>query len=89
MKTKRMYVMASCAAGWGRGVSLASAIREMVRYSRGYVNPKRMTLSRFLEAVDNQQITLHLYEEMPDGKFRDAGCLGDNYNTTKLFEEEA
>ncbi len=89
MKTKRMYVYASCAAGWARSNSLASAIREMVRYSRGYIDPKKMTLAEFLEAVDDQRITLHLYEEMPDGKFRDAGCLGDNYNTAKLFEEEA
>ena len=85
-KTTKVYVQAACPAGWARAEKFSDAIREMMRYSRGFIDPC-MTLSEFLKMIDEQQVGLTLLEETPDGKFKEVGILGDDFNTAKLIQE--
>lgn len=91
MEIKKVWVKASCAAGWSMGVKFSDAVRGMVRHSRGYVDPENMSLSEFLEQVDDQRISLMLVEQKVDEegrpKYPDFGCLGDNFNEAKVFSD--
>lgn len=85
-KTTKVYVQAACPTGWARAEKFSDAIREMMRHSRGFVEPE-MRLGKFLKMIDEQQVGLTLLEETPDGKFKEVGILGDDFNTAKLIQE--
>lgn len=97
MKVTNISVKAQCAAGWARESKFTDAVRAMIRHSRGCIDrsheidPDRMTLSEFLDAIDDQRISFTLFAPSgEDGKpSREIGCLGDRYNEAKIWEEEA
>ena len=79
-------VSAECAAGWGRGDTLPEALRRMIEYSRGFIDPRKTTLEKFIEMLDKQHIIVKLW--LPDPTDKDslvaAGYLGDEYNHAKI-----
>ena len=82
-------VSAECAAGWGRGDTLPEALRLMIQHSRGFIDPKKTTLEKFIEMIDDQSVTIKLWLPDPDeeGKLLVAGHLGDGYNHAKIGQE--
>lgn len=87
MQTKEVKVVAECAAGWGRGDTLPEALRNMIEFSRGYINPKKMTLAQFIEEVEKQGVKIRLQEER-GGELADVAFTGDKYNHAKILVED-
>ena len=83
MKTIATSILAQSIGGWARGDKITDAIKGMIHYSRGIVK-ENMTLGKFLDMIDNQEINLSI--EVKEGdKYKEIGSLGDNFNCAKLI----
>ncbi len=94
MKLTRILIKAQCAAGWARESKFTDAVRAMIKHSRGCldrdhdIDPDKMTLTEFLDAIDDQRITFSLQTGGQGQFFREIGCLGDSYNMAKIWKED-
>lgn len=79
-------VSAECAAGWGRAETLPEALRLMIEYSKGFIDPKKITLAKFIEMLDDQSISIKMWLPDPEeeGSLLPAAMLGDTYNHAKI-----
>lgn len=87
---EKLCVYAICCYGWGRGDTIAEALRNMYKYARGGIEPKSI-----VEDLEHQQVGLYLSNEV-DGIRIQGFCprpskgkwvihLGDEYNGIKGF----
>lgn len=86
LQYKPVKVSAECPAGWGRGKTLPEALNLMIQYSRGYINPDKLTLAQFIKMLDNQQVSLRLWVDSPssDARLEIVGSMGDMYNEAQI-----